>query len=259
MVEKMDKGNGNGGGGGDEIAPPWVTKILTLFPQLFPGPLAYSITGRGLREGRWTLTARNIRDYAEDRHGTVDDPPYGGGGGMVLRPDVLGRAVEQEFVLGRPDLPIVYLSPRGTPFKQEIAERWGGGAGIQLICGRFEGVDQRLLDEFEVEEVSLGDYVISNGDIAAYILLDACVRCLPGVITQQSLDEESFSAETGYGQLLEYPHYTKPATWRGRSVPEVLLSGNHAEIAAWRRHQAELLTRERRPDLLDAGVGAAAE
>lgn len=218
--------------------------MLTLFPEMFPGPLAHSLAGKALTEGLWSLDAVNIRDFATDRHSTVDDTPFGGGPGMVMRADVIDAAIDDAAIAGAP---LVYLTPRGTPLSQEIAAELADGPGVTLICGRYEGVDQRVLDEREVTEISLGDFVLSGGEPAALALLDACVRLLPGVMgAEASLEEESFARG-----LLEYPHYTRPAEWCGRKVPDVLLSGHHRNIYAWRMEQAEMITQARRPDLWD--------
>ncbi len=227
----------------------WRATVLTLFPGMFPGPLGLSLAGRALLGGLWSLDVRDIRAAATDRHRTVDDTPFGGGAGMVMRPDVLDAAIGAGD--GRP---LVYLSPRGTPLRQDRVRALAAGPGVTLICGRYEGVDQRVLDSRDVEEVSIGDYVLSGGELPALVLLDACVRLLPGVMgAGASAEEESFS-----GHLLEYPHYTRPAEWQGRSVPDVLLSGHHGAIAAWRRDQSEKLTRARRPDLWRAHMDSAA-
>jgi tRNA (guanine37-N1)-methyltransferase len=216
--------------------------VLTLFPEMFPGPLGVSLAGKALAEGRWTLETVDIRDFARDKHRTVDDSPFGGGAGMVMRPDVLDAAIAASH---RPSCPLIYLTPRGKLLDQTRVRALASGAGVTLICGRYEGVDQRLLDARQVEEVSLGDFILSGGEIAALALLDAAVRLLPGVVGKtESLEEESF--ENG---LLEYPHYTRPDTWQGRDVPEVLKSGHHAKVAAWRRARAEEITKVRRPDL----------
>ena len=218
--------------------------MLTLFPEMFPGPLAHSLAGKALTEGLWSLDAVNIRDFATDRHSTVDDTPFGGGPGMVMRADVIDAAIEDAAIAGAP---LVYLTPRGTPLSQEIVAELADGPGVTLICGRYEGVDQRVLDAREVTEISLGDFVLSGGEPAALALLDACVRLLPGVMgAEASLEEESFARG-----LLEYPHYTRPAEWCGRKVPDVLLSGHHRNIYAWRMEQAEMITQARRPDLWD--------
>ena len=228
----------------------WRAAVLTLFPEMFPGPLAQSLAGRALQSDIWSLQSINIRDFASDRHRTVDDTPFGGGAGMVLRPDVVDAAVAAVA----DDRPLVCLTPRGRPLTQRDAECYAAGPGVILLCGRYEGVDQRVIDARGMEEISIGDYVLSGGEIAALVLLDATVRLLPGVMgAADSAAEESFSAH-----LLEYPHYTRPADWQGRRVPEVLLSGNHAGIAAWRRAEAERITRERRPDLWARAVASMA-
>ncbi len=218
----------------------WHATVFTLFPSMFPGPLGQSLAGRALSAELWRLEVRDIRDAATDRHRTVDDTPFGGGAGMVMRPDVLDAAIGPDD--GRP---LLYLSPRGQPLTQDRVRALAAGPGARLVCGRYEGVDQRVLDARGVEEVSIGDYVLSGGELPALVLLDTCVRLLPGVMgAEASGEDESFSAG-----LLEYPHYTRPAEWCGRAVPDVLLSGHHAAIAAWRRTQAEQVTRTRRPDL----------
>ncbi len=234
----------------------WSATILTLFPEMFPGPLDVSLAGRALREGRWHCDARDIRGYATDKHRTVDDTPFGGGAGMVMRPDVADAAITDVMPDGD-TRPLVYLTPRGRLLDQAMVRDFAAAPGLVLLCGRYEGVDQRVIEARGMLEVSLGDYVLSGGEIAALALLDACVRLLPGVMgAAESAIEESHSAG-----LLEYPHYTRPAEWQGRSVPPVLLSGHHAEVARWRRTQSETATRERRPDLWSriqvAGGGAA--
>lgn len=235
----------------------WSASILTLFPEMFPGPLGFSLAGRALKEGIWRCDARDIRGYATDRHRTVDDTPFGGGAGMVMRPDVVDAALAS--VIGRDDVrPMIYLTPRGRPLDQALVRDLAIGSGLILLCGRYEGVDQRVIEARGMLEVSIGDYVLSGGEIAALALLDACVRLLPGVMgAAESAVEESHSAG-----LLEYAQYTRPAEWQGRAVPQVLLSGHHAEVARWRRDQSEAVTRERRPDLWTrmqvAGPGAAA-
>ena len=222
--------------------------ILTLYPEMFPGPLGTSLAGRALREGRWTCDPVNIRDFTEDRHRTVDDTPAGGGAGMVLRADIVSRAVDAHAD-GRP---LVALTPRGAPLTQRRVRELAAGAGAVLLCGRFEGFDERLFEARDIEQLSIGDYILSGGEMAALVLLDACVRLLPGVMgAASSGDEESF--ESG---LLEYPHYTRPVEWEGRTIPEVLRSGDHARIAAWRQSQAEIDTRLRRPDLWERHEGA---
>lgn len=228
---------------------------LTLFPEMFPGPLGLSLAGRALREGIWRLDAQDIRAQARDRHRTVDDTPFGGGAGMVMRPDVVDAAIAAAMPEGD-TRPLVYLTPRGRLLDQALVREIASGPGVVLLCGRYEGVDQRVIEARAMREISLGDYVLSGGEMAALALLDACVRLLPGVMGgAESALEESHSAG-----LLEYPHYTRPAEWQGRAVPPVLLSGHHAEVARWRREQAEAATRERRPDLwnrIAAGAAAA--
>src|SRR4051794_9739937 len=222
----------------------WRASVLTLFPAMFPGPLGLSLAGRALEIGAWWLDVSNIRDFAGDRHRTVDDTPFGGGAGMVLRPDIVDAAVAAVDD-GRP---LVCLTPRGRPLAQADVRRFAAAPGLVLLCGRYEGIDQRVIDARGMEEISIGDYVLSGGELAALVLLDATVRLLPGVMgSADSATEESFSRD-----LLEYPHYTRPAEWQGRRVPEILLSGHHAAIAAWRQSAAESMTRERRPDLWEA-------
>jgi tRNA (guanine37-N1)-methyltransferase len=221
--------------------------VLTLYPEMFPGPLGVSLAGRALGEGRWSLGAVQIRDFAIDKHRTVDDTPAGGGAGMVLRADVLAAAIDHARTL-QPDCPVLAMTPRGKPLTQARVRELAAGPGVTILCGRFEGFDERIFASRHVEEVSVGDIVLSGGEPAALMLLDACVRLLPGVMgAGASGEEESF--ENG---LLEYPHFTRPAQWEGRAIPEVLRSGDHARIAAWRREQAEADTRARRPDLWDA-------
>ncbi len=224
----------------------WAAHVVTLFPDAFPGILGLSLIGRALAEGLWSLRTTDLRGFGIGRHRNVDDTPAGGGAGMVIRPDVMDAALREAAGggIGAP-LPVVYLSPRGKPFTQARARELAQGPGVVLICGRFEGVDQRVLDAHGVEEISIGDYVLTGGELAAQVLIDATVRLIPRVLgNQDSLAEESFS-----DGLLEHPQYTKPAHWEGRAIPEVLLSGNHAAIASWRRDMAERLTKERRPDL----------
>ena len=221
---------------------PWAAHVLTLFPEMFPGPLGVSLIGRALDQGLWGLQITNIRDFATDRHRSVDDTPAGGGPGMVLRADVIAAALD---ATARSDRPALYLSPRGRPFNQAMARQFAGGAGVTLVCGRFEGIDERVLQARDIEEVSLGDFVLSGGEIAAMALIDACVRLIPRVLgNAESPVEESFSSG-----LLEYPQYTRPTEWEGLTIPEVLLSGHHGRIAEWRLAQAQRLTKERRPDL----------
>lgn len=220
----------------------WRCRVLTLFPEMFPGPLGQSLAGKALETGRWRLETFDIRDFARGRHASVDDTPFGGGPGMVMRPDVVDAALEAAT---EPGERAIYLSPRGRVFDQALAAELAGRPGITLLCGRYEGVDERVLEARGVEEVSLGDFVLSGGEPAAIALIDAVVRLLPGVMgAPEGLDEESFA-----GGLLEYPHYTRPAEWQGRAVPEVLLSGHHEKIRAWRRERSEAITRARRPDL----------
>src|SRR5882724_3605784 len=221
----------------------WRATVLTLFPEMFPGPLGVSLAGKALASGLWSLEARDIRDSATDRHRSVDDTPAGGGPGMVLRADVLAAAIDAaDAGQSRPKL---LMSPRGRPLTQSRVLELAAGPGPLIVCGRFEGIDQRVIDARNLEEVSIGDYVLSGGEIAAFALIDACVRLLPGVMGKaESGTEESFSES-----LLEYPQYTRPQTFEGRPIPEILTSGNHAKVADWRRTQAEALTRDRRPDL----------
>ena len=231
------------------VAGAWTARVITLFPEAFPGPLALSLTGKALDFGLWRLDAIDLRAFGEGRHRNVDDTPAGGGAGMVLRADVVDRALTAAAA-GTPEdraiWPVIYLSPRGAPFTQGTARRLAATQGITLLCGRFEGVDQRVLDHHAVAEISLGDFVMTGGELAAMAMLDATVRLLPGVLgNAASTEDESFS--TG---LLEYPQYTRPPLWNDRAIPEVLLSGHHGDIARWRQDQAERVTRERRPDLL---------
>jgi tRNA (guanine37-N1)-methyltransferase len=220
----------------------WRASVLTIFPEMFPGPLGLSLAGKALAAGAWSLDVVDIRGFAGDKHRTVDDTPAGGGPGMVMKADVLGRAIDAVATDARPRL---LMSPRGTPLTQARIEALSRDAGAVLVCGRFEGVDERVIAARGLEEVSIGDYVLSGGEIAAMALIDACVRLLPGVMgTAASGAEESFAEG-----LLEYPQYTRPQLWEGRPIPEILTSGDHAKIAAWRRAEAERLTQERRPDL----------
>jgi tRNA (guanine37-N1)-methyltransferase len=227
---------------------PFAATVLTLYPEMFPGPLGVSLAGRALREGLWSLEAVQIRDFATDRHRSVDDTPAGGGAGMVMRADVLASALDSVA----PGRPVLAMTPRGAPLTQERVRALAEGEGVTILCGRFEGIDERLFEGREIEQVSIGDYILSGGEMAALTLLDACIRLLPGVMGAPSSGmDESF--ETG---LLEYPQYTRPATWEGRTIPEVLRSGDHARIEAWRRAQAETDTRLRRPDLWESHEGA---
>ena len=230
-------------------AIPWRATVLTLFPEMFPGPLGVSLAGRALAAGLWTLDARDIRASATDRHRSVDDTPAGGGPGMVLRADVLAAAIDA--VDSSEDRPRLLMSPRGRPLTQATVAELAAGPGPLIVCGRFEGVDQRVIGARRLEEVSIGDYVLSGGEIAAMALTDACVRLLPGVMGKSSSGaDESFS-----DGLLEYPQYTRPQIFEGEPIPELLLSGDHARVAAWRRAEAEALTRARRPDLWVAHAG----
>jgi tRNA (guanine37-N1)-methyltransferase len=223
---------------------PWAATVLTLFPDMFPGALAVSLVGQALAAGIWSLDTVQIRDFGTGRHASVDDHPAGGGAGMILRADVVAAAIDHARE-GRPDRPSIYLSPRGAPLTQKLVRELSAGPGVLLLAGRFEGVDERVIEGRGLREVSIGDYILSGGEIAAYALIDACVRLLPGVLGgAASTADESF--ENG---LLEYPQYTKPREWEGRLIPDILLSGDHKKIAAWRRAEAERITRERRPDL----------
>lgn len=223
---------------------PWTASVLTLFPEVFPGPLGASLAGTALGQDLWRLETINIRDFGQGKHRSVDDTPAGGGPGMVMRADVIGPAVDAAREKA-PGAPVIYLTPRGAPLTQERVHALAQAPGINLLCGRFEGIDERVLQARAIEEISLGDFILSGGEVAAMALIDACVRLLPGVIgAGASLDWESF--EKG---LLEYPHYTRPRDWEGRTIPDVLLSGDHGRIEQWRREQAEAATRERRPDL----------
>jgi tRNA (guanine37-N1)-methyltransferase len=224
----------------------WRAFVLTIFPEMFPGPLGLSLAGQALGEGKWTLTAIDIRDFATDKHRSVDDTPAGGGAGMVMRADIAAAAIDAGRArMPAAGAPTLYLSPRGKPLTQVSVRELAAGPGVILLCGRFEGVDERVLDARNVEEVSIGDYVLSGGELAAQVLIDACVRLLPGVAGNEvSLAEESFASG-----LLEYPQYTKPRDWEGHAIPDVLLSGDHEKIAKWRREQAEKTTKARRPDL----------
>jgi len=225
----------------------WRAAVLTLYPDMFPGPLGHSLAGRALAENRWSLDTVQIRDFATDKHRTVDDTPAGGGAGMVLRADVVAAALDSVAA----DAPVLAMTPRGAPLSQARVRSLAAGPGATILCGRFEGFDERLFEARAIEQVSIGDYILSGGEMGALVLLDACIRLLPGVMgAPSSGDEESF--ETG---LLEYPHYTRPYEWEGRTIPEVLRSGDHAKIAAWRKSMAEADTRLRRPDLWERHGG----
>jgi tRNA (guanine37-N1)-methyltransferase len=220
----------------------WRAGVITIFPEMFPGPLGLSLAGKAHQKGIWSLDAIDLRDFAADRHRTVDDTPAGGGPGMVMKPDVIARAID---TVATDDRPRLLMSPRGLPLTQRKVATLAQGPGVVLLCGRFEGVDERVIAGRNLEEVSVGDYVLSGGEVAALVLIDACVRLLPGVMGQEgSLAEESFA-----DGLLEYPQYTRPQVFEGQAIPEVLVSGDHAKVAAWRRAEAERLTGVRRPDL----------
>jgi len=219
----------------------WTAKVLTLFPDMFPGPLGFSLAGKALDKGFWALETTDIRKFSSDKHATVDDAPFGGGPGMVMRADIVGNALDAANLKTRP----IYLTPRGKPLDQKRVRELALDPEIAILCGRFEGVDERVLERHNLEQVSIGDFVLSGGEPAAITLIDACVRLLPGVIgKEESLRDESFE-----GGLLEYPHYTRPVDWQGQKVPELLLSGHHQKIKSWRREAAKRITQERRPDL----------
>jgi tRNA (guanine37-N1)-methyltransferase len=225
----------------------WRASVLTIFPEMFPGPLGVSLVGKALAAGLWSLEVHDIRDHASDKHRTVDDTPAGGGAGMVMKADVLARAIDAIA----DERPRLLMSPRGTPLTQARVAQLAAGPGVIIVCGRFEGVDERVIAGRQLEEVSLGDYVLSGGEIAAMALLDASVRLIPGVVgAEASIVDESFAAG-----LLEYPQYTRPQIWEGQPIPEILTSGDHGKVAAWRRAQAEALTKARRPDLWSAYQG----
>ena len=231
--------------GTQALAGAWAARVVTLFPDAFPGVLGESLTGRALHEGIWSLGAVDLRAHGLGKHRKVDDTPAGGGAGLVLRADVVGAALDEALAGTDPGWARVYLSPRGRPFDQAMARDWAARPGVVMLAGRFEGVDERVLEAYALEEVSLGDFVLTGGEIAAQAMIDATVRLLPGVLgNAASTEAESFA-----GGLLEHPHYTQPRAWRGRAIPDVLLSGNHRAIAEWRRAEAERLTRARRPDL----------
>lgn len=225
--------------------PPWRATVLTLFPEMFPGPLAVSLAGQALDAAIWTLRTVSIREFGLGKHRVVDDAPAGGGAGMVMRADVLAAAIDHARI-EEPDAPLIFLSPRGERFDQSLAVELAAGPGLLLLAGRYEGIDERVIEGRAMREVSIGDYVLSGGELAAMVLIDTCVRLLPGVVgAPASLDQESFEAG-----LLEYPQYSKPREWEGRTIPEVLLSGDHKKIFEWRRAEAQRLTARRRPDLL---------
>ena len=227
----------------------WAATVLTIFPEMFPGPLGASLAGRALARGLWTLDAVDLRAHAVNRHGTVDDAPFGGGPGLVMRPDVIAAALDAVALQGRP---VLYMTPRGRPLEQARVRALAEAPGVVVLCGRYEGVDARIIEARAIEEASLGDFVLSGGELAAMCTIDACVRLLPGVMgAEESLDEESFSAG-----LLEYPQYTRPQVWDGRAVPEVLVSGHHEKVRAWRQARSEEITAARRPDLWARYVAA---
>ena len=230
------------------LAGVWTARIITLFPDAFPGVLGESLTGKALKDGKWQIETTDLRQFGEGRHRNVDDTPAGGGAGMVLRPDVLGRAIDHTLRGARGTLPLVYLSPRGRRFDQKMARAWSECDGVTMLCGRFEGVDQRVLDHYNIQEVSLGDFVLTGGEIAAQAMIDATVRLLPSVLgNADSIEDESHS-----NGLLEHPQYTRPADWMGHPIPEVLMSGHHGRIAEWRQAMSEELTKQRRPDMWEA-------
>ena len=238
----------------ETVAGAWRAKIVTLFPEAFPGVLGLSLTGKALDAGLWQLETIDLRPFGLGKHRNVDDTPAGGGAGMVLRADVVAAALDHAAAgtpANRADWPVIYMSPRGKPFTQADARRWAAAQGVTILCGRFEGVDERVLEAYGVEEVSIGDFVLTGGELAAQVVIDATVRLREGVLgNAESATEESHS-----NGLLEHPQYTRPADWQGRAIPEVLMSGNHKKIAEWRRAQSEALTRERRPDLWDRFTG----
>jgi len=232
------------------VKPAFTAQVLTLFPEMFPGVLGASLAGRGLEAEKWALKTLDIRDFSSDKHRSVDDTPAGGGPGMVMRADILGKAFDAAAENADPNWPVVYMSPRGRTFDQTEARRWQQAGGVTILCGRFEGVDERVLEARGVEEISVGDVVLSGGEPAAMVMLDAVVRLLPGIMgAAETLDEESF--ESG---LLEYPHYTRPQMWEGKEIPSVLTSGHHGKVAEWRRERAEEITRIRRPDMWSSYV-----
>ena len=232
------------------LARAWQAQVITLLPQAFPGILGESLTGKALKEGLWQIETIDLRPFGEGRHRNVDDTPAGGGAGMVLRADVMGQAIDQALASAAPGTPLIYLSPRGRPFDQTAARKLARGPGAILICGRFEGLDERVIEHYGIEEISLGDFILTGGEIAAQAVLDATLRLLPGVLgNEASAEEESFA-----NGLLEHPHYTRPAEWKGLTIPAVLTSGDHGKVAQWRREMSERITRERRPDLWDAAV-----
>ena len=224
----------------------WKANILTLYPDIYPGYLGYSLLGKALEKKIWELNIYNLRDFGEGKHKTVDDKPFGGGAGMIIKPDILGDAIEETLIKNHDQQKLVYLSPKGKPFKQVDAEKFSQSNGVSILCGHFEGIDQRVIDIYEVEEISMGDYVLTGGEVASFAFLDAIIRLLPGVLGNEiSIKDESFS-----DNLLEYPQYTKPQEYKNIKVPDVLLSGNHEKIAEWRREKSIEITKKNRPDLL---------
>mgnify|MGYP000513011579 CR=1 FL=1 len=228
-----------------QLAAAWSAQIITLFPDAFPGLLGESLTGKALKDGVWQLQTTDLRRYGQGKHRNVDDTPSGGGAGMVLRADVVGNAIADTRRKARGKMPLIYLSPRGVPFTQALAQSLSEQDGVTLLCGRFEGVDERVLEHYEIMEISMGDYVLTGGELPAMTLIDACVRLLPGVLgNAESAVEESHS-----NGLLEHPQYTRPAEWEGRTIPPVLTSGDHKKVAQWRKDMSEKITQDRRPDL----------
>ena len=224
----------------------WKANILTLYPDIYPGYLGYSLLGKALEKKIWELNIYNLRDFGEGKHKAVDDKPFGGGAGMIIKPDILGDAIEETLIKNHDQQKLVYLSPKGKPFKQVDAEKFSQSKGVSILCGHFEGIDQRVIDIYEVEEISMGDYVLTGGEVASFAFLDAIIRLLPGVLGNEvSIKDESFS-----DNLLEYPQYTKPQEYKNIKVPDVLLSGNHEKIAEWRREKSIEITEKNRPDLL---------
>ena len=224
----------------------WKANILTLYPDIYPGYLGYSLLGKALEKNIWELNVYNLRDFGEGKHKAVDDKPFGGGAGMIIKPDILGDAIEETLIKNHDQQKLVYLSPKGKPFKQVDAEKFSQSNGVSILCGHFEGIDQRVIDIYEVEEISMGDYVLTGGEVASFAFLDAIIRLLPGVLGNEvSIKDESFS-----DNLLEYPQYTKPQEYKNIKVPDVLLSGNHEKIAEWRREKSIEITEKNRPDLL---------
>lgn len=224
----------------------WKANILTLYPDIYPGYLGYSLLGKALEKKIWELNIYNLRDFGEGKHKSVDDKPFGGGAGMIIKPDILGDAIEETLIKNHDQQKLVYLSPKGKPFKQVDAEKFSQSNGVSILCGHFEGIDQRVIDIYEVEEISMGDYVLTGGEVASFAFLDAIIRLLPGVLGNEiSIKDESFS-----DNLLEYPQYTKPQEYKNIKVPDVLLSGNHKKIAEWRREKSIEITEKNRPDLL---------